>query len=222
MSDIIVVAVLNAKGGVGKTLFATQLAVRACEDFSMVALIDLDPSAGARSWFESRGKQDGEIEQPTAFVGVSNPADAVETAERAGYEIAFLDGAPNTLDATRRAIDVANVVLIPERVGHVDTKQSALVAKLCADAGVPAIAVINDIPPPSARRTYQTERAEIIAKEVADFGLPVIQVINRDAYAQAGDYGLGVHEISGRASTDAKKEIDQIYAAIAEIVEGKK
>ena len=93
MSDIIVVAVLNAKGGVGKTLFATQLAVRACEDFSMVALIDLDPSAGARSWFESRGEQDGEIEQPTAFVGVSNPADAVETAERAGYEIAFLDGA---------------------------------------------------------------------------------------------------------------------------------
>ena len=217
MPDIITVAVLNSKGGVGKTLFATQLAVRACDDFNMVALVDLDPSAGARSWFESRGAQ-GDMDQPTAFVGVSDPTQAVDTAERAGYEIAFLDGAPNTVDATRKAIEVADIVIIPEKIGKGDTKQSGLVAKLCRDADKPAIVVINDIPPPSARRTYQAERAEIIASEVAEYGLPVIKVINRDAYAQAGDYGLGVHEISGRAATDAKKEIDQLYQAVAEAV----
>ena len=39
---MIIIAVLNSKGGVGKTTIATNLAVRACLNFQRVALVDMD------------------------------------------------------------------------------------------------------------------------------------------------------------------------------------
>ena len=38
-----VIAVVNTKGGVGKTTLASALAVRAAKDSPRVAMVDLDP-----------------------------------------------------------------------------------------------------------------------------------------------------------------------------------
>ena len=40
------VGFLGLKGGVGRTMLATQIAARACDNFNMAALVDLDPTAG--------------------------------------------------------------------------------------------------------------------------------------------------------------------------------
>ena len=145
------VAFLNGKGGVGKTTLATQIAVRACDNFARVCLIDLDPSGGARTWFRDRdGNENGDT--PALMVGVSDPVDALQRADMEGYEFAVLDGSPGTIDATRVAVSAAGVVVIPEKCSHHDMNKAALVAKLCADANTPAIGAINEVPMKGEKR----------------------------------------------------------------------
>jgi chromosome partitioning protein len=207
------VAFLNGKGGVGKTTLATQIAVRACDNFERVCLIDLDPSGGARTWFKDReGNEAGDA--PTLMVGVSDPVDALERAELDGYEFAVLDGSPGTIDATRVAVNAVGAVVIPEKTSHHDMAKASLVAKLCADAKTPAIGVINEVPMKSERRPYQKEMAELIADSIREYGLPVVTITDREQFLRAMNAGIGVHEMSGRGMTDPQAEIDALYEQI--------
>lgn len=206
------VAFLNSKGGVGKTTLATQIAVRACENFERVCLIDLDPSGGARTWARDRGEDGGEV--PALRVGVSDPVEALKQSAKDGFEFAVLDGSPGTIDATRVAVGAVGCVVIPEKCSHHDMSKAALVAKFCADAGTPAIGVINEVPLKRERRPYQSDMAKEIVASIQDYGLPVVQVTDREQYLRALNGGLGVHEMSGRGMADPKAEIDALYEKI--------
>lgn len=69
-----IIAVVNTKGGVGKTTLASALAVRAAKDSPRVAMVDLDPQRSLVEWWQRRGATDN----PTVFEGATIPADAVE------------------------------------------------------------------------------------------------------------------------------------------------
>lgn len=216
---MISVAIVNAKGGVGKTTISTQIAVRCLDNFERVGIIDLDPSGGTRRWFEARAKsqadvQDGESEDeamPRLYVGVSNPADALAACKLDGMDIVILDGAPGTIDATKSVIGMVDAIVIPEKCSEDDMESAAMVARMCRDAGKTAIGVVNDVPLPSDRRPYQLEMAERIAKSIEAYGMDVAMLRSRDIYLKAKNGGVGVHEIQGRTSSEARKEIDELY-----------
>ncbi len=69
-----IIAVVNTKGGVGKTTIASALAVRAAKDSPRVAMVDLDPQRSLVEWWDRRGA----VDNPTVFEGAASPADAVE------------------------------------------------------------------------------------------------------------------------------------------------
>ena len=68
---MIVISVVNTKGGVGKTTLASALAVRASQE-GRVAMVDLDPQRSLIKWWKRRGPSDN----PEIFEGP-------ETARRA-------------------------------------------------------------------------------------------------------------------------------------------
>ena len=103
----IAVAVLNRKGGVGKTTVAVILAEIALVRHNRVLAIDLDPSRNfsdalgfMKNYFRSSLRVKSTLEE--------SDADAPE-------EWIVIDCPPNLEDASRLAVDFADIVVVPVR-----------------------------------------------------------------------------------------------------------
>jgi cellulose biosynthesis protein BcsQ len=205
---------IHIKGGVGRTMMSTNLAVRALENFNIVAVLDLDPNAGSRTWQAKRGKD----EPPEALNGVSDVNDlpgAFEGLEQNGYDFVVVDGAPNTIETSAKVIEAVDIIVIPERCADDDVDSAAKISKLCSDLGTPCVVVINEVPVGKAN-PYQLETAQSIEASAAKAGIPTTRVYNRDAFLIARNAGVGVHELSGTKGNPkgAREDIDKLYGLV--------
>ena len=83
-----VIAVLNQKGGSGKTTIATHLARALQLDGDGVLLIDSDPQGSARDWAAVRE------DQPVTVVGIDRPTIERDLKQIARKDFVVIDGAP--------------------------------------------------------------------------------------------------------------------------------
>ncbi len=114
---IVVVAAL--KGGVGKTTTAVYLAAVAGNGKRSVTLVDADPQGSAADWVEHAADDVFEgvdvVESPTERL-------LVRTLDRIdGDDIAVVDTPPGHERLLAKALEQADVVIIPTRVGGVET-----------------------------------------------------------------------------------------------------
>src|SRR4029453_15881760 len=105
-----VIAVLNGKGGVGKTTIATNLATCFASDTKDVLLVDADPQGSALEWKASRP------ESAVAFQVIGLPADnLLQEMKRLKnkYDLIVIDGGGRITKTARAAATVADLVLVP-------------------------------------------------------------------------------------------------------------
>jgi chromosome partitioning protein len=102
-----VIAVLNQKGGSGKTTIATHLARALQLDGHDVLLVDSDPQGSARDWAAVRE------DQPVPVVGLDRPTIDRDLKSIARKEYVIIDGAPQAHDLAVSALKAAHFVLIP-------------------------------------------------------------------------------------------------------------
>ena len=104
-----VVAVLNQKGGVGKTSLALNLAAALAKGGSKVQYIDADPQGTALDWNAARTAS-------SLFPVVGIPKNTLhkdmETLA-APYDWTFVDGPPLVFDVAKSAIMASDFVLLP-------------------------------------------------------------------------------------------------------------
>jgi chromosome partitioning protein len=114
---IIVTAAL--KGGVGKTTTAVYLSALAAAAKRDTTLVDSDPQASAADWIESGGDPQLEtvtlIEAPTERL-LAKALDRIDVTE-----VAIVDTPPGHERLLAKAIDVADCVVVPTRIGGVET-----------------------------------------------------------------------------------------------------
>ncbi len=122
---IVVVAAL--KGGVGKTTTAVYLAALAAGSRKSATLVDADPQASSADWIETA--TDDQLE---AVTPVEAPTDRLLSRALSridGDEVAVVDTPPGNERLLAKAIDVADVVIVPARVGGVEnTRVEAVVS----------------------------------------------------------------------------------------------
>jgi chromosome partitioning protein len=185
-----IITIAQRKGGAGKTTLAAHLGVALASAGRVVGLIDTDPQASLAIWHERREQRLGHGETGLDFAAVTGWRAAAEIAGRArDCDIVLIDSAASTDMETRSAIRCAGLVLVPVQPSPVDLWATLPTLDIAEQEGVPALLVLNRVPPRARLNASMRERlAEY------DVGLATTGIGNRVALAAAFAEGKGVAE----------------------------
>ncbi|VTU37724.1 Sporulation initiation inhibitor protein soj [Variovorax sp. PBS-H4] len=130
-----VIALLNQKGGAGKTTLATHLAGELALQGNRVTLLDADPQGSALDWAQRR-LQSGQ-ERLYGVFGLARDClhqEAPQVALQADFVV--IDGPPRVAALARSALLAADLVLIPVQPSAYDVWASHEMVQLVIEARV--------------------------------------------------------------------------------------
>ena len=210
-----IVALLNQKGGVGKTTLALHLAGAWGRQGERVTLIDADPQGSALDWSEQRAREG--LPRLFGVVGLARDTlhrEAPELARDARHVV--IDGPPRIAGLMRSALLAADLVLIPAQPSPFDGWASGEVLKLIAEARIfrPQLVARFVLNRCGARTVIARETAELLV----DHDPPVLgsTIGQRVAFADAARSGRLVSEIADDGP--AAREIAALTAEIERLM----
>ena len=200
-----IVALLNQKGGVGKTTLAIHLAAGLAAK-GRTLLLDADPQGSAVSWSSQR-----ESAPPFTVTALAKPTIHRDIEQIAhGYAHVVIDGPPRASDLARSVIMAADFILIPLQPSPYDLWAAQETVELIQEAtaykpNLKAAFVMN-------RKTANTAISKSAKEALADLPFPAMasEIAQRVLFAETAATGETVDEPKGRAARE-------IVAFVAEL-----
>jgi chromosome partitioning protein len=207
-----IVALLNQKGGVGKTTLALHLAGAWARQGCRVTVIDADPQGSALDWSEQRAKEGS----PRLFgvLGLARDTLHREAPEIAsGVDHVVIDGPPRIAGLMRSALLAADLVLVPAQPSPFDGWASGEMLNLIREARIfrPELIARFVLNRCAARTIIARETGDALAEH--DPPVLAARIGQRVAFADAARTGRLVFEVDAGAA--AAREITELCAEIA-------
>ena len=202
-----VIAVLNQKGGSGKTTIATHLARALQLDGDGVLLVDSDPQGSARDWAAVRE------DQPVTVVGIDRPTIERDLKHIAHKDFVVIDGAPQAADLAVSAMKAADFVLIPVQPSPYDIWATAELVELVkqrievTDGRLQGAFVVS-------RAIKGTKIGAVVAEALADYGLPVLASRITQRVSYPGTAAAGTTVLDTDPAGDAAAEVRALSAEL--------
>ena len=186
-----VVAIVNRKGGTGKTTLSINLA-SAFAELHPTLLLDADPQGSALDWADSRSTPQMNLDASELPSG-DLLRDLRSLARN--YDWIVIDGPPGIGRTSAEAVRVADMVLIPSKPSPLDVWAcadivEAVKARQSATGGLPRVAFVITMARPRTLLVGQVETA------LAEYGIPalVARTTERVAYPTTAIEGKSVLE----------------------------
>jgi len=195
-----VIAVLNQKGGSGKTTIATHLARALQIDGADVLLVDSDPQGSARDWSAVRE------DQPLTVVGIDRPTIDRDLRNVARKDFVVIDGAPQAADLAVSAIKAANFILIPVQPSPYDIWATSDLVELVkqrievTDGKLQAAFIVS-------RAIKGTRIGAEITEALNGYGLPVLETRITQRVSYPGTAAAGSTVMDAEPNSDAAAEV---------------
>lgn len=207
-----VIAVLNPKGGSGKTTLAIHLAY-ALKEHGRTLLVDADIQGSARDWSAA-----GSSGLPV--IGLDRPTlDRELQAIGGDYQWIVIDGASKVEKMVASGVKAADMILIPVQPSALDLWACAplvdvIQARQQATDGRPAAAFVV------VRAKKNTSIAREMRRAVEGYGLPLLPhtIYDRTLYARAITEGTTVQAMD--AASEAANEIRLLTNRVLEAFDG--
>ena len=206
-----IIAVLNQKGGVGKTTLATHVAGELARSNRSVTMIDADPQGSALDWAQRR--KEGTYPRLFGVIGLARETVHIEAPELAkSTDFIVIDGPPRVTALARSALLASDLVLVPVQPSPYDVWASTEMLALIDEARVfrsslKAAFVIN-------RRVTGTVIGREVRAALANQRIPTLasDVSQRIVFAESVAAGRVAAEVEPRGA--AAREIRSLVADI--------
>jgi chromosome partitioning protein len=205
-----ILALLNQKGGVGKTTLAVHIAAALALRGRSVLLVDADPQGSSLDWAAIR-KADplfSVVGLPKSNLHKEIPAHAAK------YDDVIIDGPPRVNELARAAILASDMILIPVQPSPYDVWAAKDIVDLLREAAVYKEKqicrfVIN-------RKIVNTAIGRDVVEALSSYKIPVLSasVAQRVAFAESAGQGSTVVETdaAGSAAGEINQLVDEILS----------
>ena len=208
-----VIAVLNQKGGSGKTTIATHLARALQLQGSSVLLVDSDKQGSARDWSAV------DESNPVTVIGLDRPTLDRDLKNISDKDFVVIDGSPQATDLAVSAIKAADFVLIPVQPSPYDIWATSDLVDLVkqriemTDNKLKSAFVVS-------RAIKNTKIGTEVSEVLTEYGLPVLdaKIVQRIAYPNSAAIGKTVFETESKNS-DAVAEMNALATEVKSYLE---
>jgi chromosome partitioning protein len=208
-----IIAVVNQKGGTGKTTVATNLAVLFAGQTREVLLVDADPQGSALEWQRDRP---GQLPQ-VSVIGLPAPNLHREIPRlQAKYPVILIDGGGRVTATARATVAVADFLLVPTMASIPDARSTQhffqdVVEEVAAIKGQVSGAILFTMVKTGTVFNVSGQGS------IKDLGYPVLDTAlsHRITYQEAFAQGMGVREYDPRS-----KAAEEVQALFRELQEG--